>query len=109
MSTSSLTALLAQRSELDRQIGEAKQAQAQEAKAKIRALMDEAGLTLADLSDDVRVAKGLRSGKPAKGGVAVKFRNASTGETWTGRGMQPRWLRAALEAGAKLDEFRVHA
>lgn len=45
----------------------------------------------------------------AQGGVArdVRYRNAATGETWSGRGQQPRWLKAALEAGAKLTDFDV--
>lgn len=45
----------------------------------------------------------------AQGGMArdVRYRNAATGETWSGRGQQPRWLKAALEAGAKLTDFAV--
>lgn len=39
--------------------------------------------------------------------VAAKFRNAATGDTWSGRGSQPRWLREAIEAGAALEEFLV--
>lgn len=38
--------------------------------------------------------------------VAVKFRDAR-GNTWTGRGSQPRWLREELAAGGKLDDFAV--
>jgi DNA-binding protein H-NS len=41
-----------------------------------------------------------------KGKVPVKFRDG-TGNTWTGRGSRPRWLRAAIEAGRKLEEFAV--
>ena len=45
---------------------------------------------------------------PAKGGkVAVKYRNAATGDTWSGRGLQPKWLKAALAAGRKIEEFAV--
>lgn len=39
--------------------------------------------------------------------VAPKYRDASTGATWTGRGKQPRWLAAALKGGKKLDDFRI--
>lgn len=48
---------------------------------------------------------------PARKGArpAVKYRNAQTGETWTGRGLQPRWLKAALAAGAKLSDFTTDA
>lgn len=39
--------------------------------------------------------------------VATKYRNAATGDAWTGRGLRPRWLREALEAGAMLEDFLV--
>jgi len=39
--------------------------------------------------------------------VPVKFRDRS-GNTWAGRGAQPRWLREKLKAGAKLEDFDVH-
>ena len=38
---------------------------------------------------------------------AAKYRNASTGESWSGRGLQPRWLKAALASGKKLSDFAV--
>jgi DNA-binding protein H-NS len=40
--------------------------------------------------------------------VFPKFRNpAQPGETWAGRGKQPRWLTAQLRSGKKLDDFRI--
>lgn len=44
--------------------------------------------------------------KPSKA-IPVKYRNRETGEAWTGRGLMPKWLRAKLDAGAKLDDFLV--
>ena len=38
--------------------------------------------------------------------VPPRFRDAR-GNTWAGRGMQPKWLREALAAGATLDSLRV--
>lgn len=38
--------------------------------------------------------------------VAAKYRN-SNGDSWTGRGKTPIWLRDALNSGASLDSFRV--
>lgn len=40
-------------------------------------------------------------------GPAIRFRNAATGETWTGRGLQPRWLKQAIADGAQLSDFEV--
>jgi DNA-binding protein H-NS len=40
--------------------------------------------------------------------VAPKYRNpAQPGETWAGRGKQPRWLTAELRSGKELDDFRI--
>jgi DNA-binding protein H-NS len=65
--------------------------------------MSEYGLTLADLGS--RPAAAPR--KAAGGRVSPKFRHAATGETWSGRGLQPNWLKAALAGGAQLDDFRI--
>lgn len=47
--------------------------------------------------------------EPPKGprGAPAKYRNAETGETWSGRGLKPRWLTRALESGRLLHEFAV--
>lgn len=42
-------------------------------------------------------------------GSTVKYRNPATGETWTGRGLQPAWLKAQLAAGATLASFAVQS
>jgi DNA-binding protein H-NS len=47
-----------------------------------------------------------RAGKPL-GKVAIKYRDAATGDSWTGRGLKPRWLQAQLAAGRKIEEFAV--
>ena len=40
--------------------------------------------------------------------VAPKYRNPDNDkETWTGRGMKPQWLAAAIKAGKKLDHFLI--
>lgn len=98
-----LKELIAQKEALEREIDRTKQQGRLDAIAKVRALMDEYGLTPADLS-----AKGgskARAGTGKK--VAAKFRNTSTGDTWSGRGLQPKWLKAALASGRKLSDFAV--
>lgn len=37
----------------------------------------------------------------------VRYRNAATGETWSGRGLMPKWLKACVEGGQTLAEFDV--
>jgi DNA-binding protein H-NS len=50
----------------------------------------------------------VRRGRRPYPRVFPKFRNpAQPGETWAGRGKQPRWLTAQLRSGKKLDDFRI--
>jgi DNA-binding protein H-NS len=97
-----LQKLLEQKAALDKQIDAARKQARTDAIAKIKGLMAEYGLSAADLSAKSPAAKGTTRGK-----VAVKYRDKSTGDTWTGRGLQPKWLKAALAAGRKLDDFTV--
>jgi DNA-binding protein H-NS len=40
--------------------------------------------------------------------VLPKYRNPTKpGETWAGRGKQPRWLTAKLKSGNKLEDFQI--
>ncbi|AWV85217.1 H-NS histone family protein [Acinetobacter radioresistens] len=46
--------------------------------------------------------------KTTRKSVEPRYRNTENPEeTWTGRGKQPRWLVAALEKGAKLEDFLI--
>ena len=100
----SLKDLLAQKAALEKQIEEAGRNERQDAIAKVRALMADHGLTAADLIPSKSPARGAA----AKGSkVAAKYRNGETGDTWTGRGLKPNWLKAALAAGKTLEDFAV--
>jgi DNA-binding protein H-NS len=96
-----LKELLEQKAALEQQISQTQRDERQKAIAQVKSLMAEYGLTAADLS--ARPAKAARGG--AK--VAAKYRNKATGETWSGRGLQPRWLKAALAAGKKIGDFAI--
>jgi DNA-binding protein H-NS len=39
--------------------------------------------------------------------VKPKYRDPRTGDTWAGRGVQPRWLSAALKGGKKLEDYLI--
>lgn len=99
-------ALEKQAADLDKQLQDARRAERAGVIAQIKSLLTEHGLTVADL--------GLKPGKAATGGsasagrkVAPKYRNAQTGETWTGRGLQPKWVQAAVASGKKLEDFAI--
>jgi DNA-binding protein H-NS len=107
-----LTDLLAQKAALDKKIAEAQRAERSQAIQRVRELMAQYGLTLADLGKPgptgapKSIAKAGRKGKPL-GKVAPKYRDSATGDTWSGRGLKPKWLVAALAAGRTLDEFKL--
>ena len=102
----SLAEMIAQKEALEQKIAEATAQGRSEAIAKVKALMAEHGLTTADLGGTRKPASKTKA--PAKK-VAAKYHSASTGESWSGRGLQPRWLKAALAAGKKLSDFAVEA
>jgi DNA-binding protein H-NS len=99
----SLQDLLAQKEALDREIESTKKKERGDAIEKVRSLMAEYGLTAADLAP--KAATNAKRGTGKK--VAVKYRNTATGETWSGRGLQPKWLKAALASGRKISDFTV--
>lgn len=102
----SLQELLAQRAQLEQEIHSLQSAERGKVISQIRQLMGEFGLTMADVS-----GKGSQPKiSTVKGSTAhVKYRNHASGETWSGRGLQPRWLKAALAEGKSLTDFSVDA
>jgi DNA-binding protein H-NS len=96
----SLQELLDRKAALEKEIEVSRRQAKTDGIAKVRALMAEYGLSISDLTAKAPV-------KPTGGKVAAKYRNAATGETWSGRGLQPKWLKAALAAGRKIDDFVV--
>ncbi len=99
---SSLTELMAQKEALEKRIADARRTERADAIQKIKTLMDEYGLTTADLN-----AKS-GSGRTRKGSkVPAKYRDPASGSTWSGRGLQPKWLKAALSSGRKLSDFAL--
>jgi len=101
---STLKDLLAQKAAIEKQIEEASRNERADAVARVKALMAEHGLSLADLGSRGAAAKPTR-GTGAK--VAAKYRDKASGNTWSGRGLQPNWLKAALASGRKLEDFAV--
>ena len=81
----------------------ARKAERNTALAEIRSTMVEYGISIADL--------GLPSSRGQRGGAAksvpAKYRHPETGETWSGRGLRPRWLVAELDHGKPLDSFVI--
>jgi DNA-binding protein H-NS len=103
-----LQELLAQKAALEKQIAETQRQERADAIAKVKALMAEYGLSAADIVGKASPAP--RNSAPAGASgrkVAPKYRNPATGETWTGRGLQPNWLKTALASGKQLSDFAI--
>ena len=80
--------LLAQRAELEKKIELERAAARAKALATVRELCAEHGITADDL------APSASKGKPrSTGTVPPKYRDPATGQTWTGRGKEPTWIR----------------
>lgn len=103
MANPTIAELLVQKAALEKQIQDAQRNERADAVAKVRALMAEYGLSLADIG--TKAAAAPRSGATKK--VAAKYRNPVTQETWSGRGLQPKWLKAALASGRSLADFAL--
>lgn len=104
------------------------QKQANEIKAKdfsatvkeILSKMQAFGITVKDLQSP-KAGKGAKAGRPAKAKgavkapkaarkvgtpVAAKFRGPN-GETWSGRGLTPKWLTSLVAQGQSKESFAV--
>lgn len=101
---SDLDALVAQRDDLQRQIDALETERRAALIAKAQAALKALGVTAADLLPARDSRKAPRQRAPAP----VRYRD-DKGNTWTGRGKQPVWLREALAQGRTLGEFLVTA
>ena len=85
-----LAELIKQREELDAKIAEVHKAEFAGAITKIKAMVAEFGLSAKDIFGKGNNAP--KSGGASKTRVAPKYRDPSTGQTWTGRGKAPKWI-----------------
>lgn len=96
-------ALEKQQAALEKQLEDARRAERSGVISQIKSLMAQHGLGVADLGG----GKAVKATKTGGSKVAPKYRNAATGETWTGRGLQPKWVKAALASGKKLEDLTI--
>jgi DNA-binding protein H-NS len=103
---STVAELMAQKAEIEKKIADAQREERASAIAQVRSLMAQHGLTVADLASRSASPPRPATGK-AVSKVAAKYRDAVTGNTWSGRGLKPNWLKAALDGGKTLADFAV--
>lgn len=105
---STVAELLAQKAELDKKIAELQREERASAIAQVKALMAQHGLSIADLTPRAQAVRPGEKPRPNAGvKVAAKYRDPATGNSWSGRGLKPNWLKAALEGGKSLSDFAV--
>ena len=74
---------------------------------KAEGLKKELAALGADYAEVGRIALYGKRKSSLKGArVAPKYRGPD-GETWAGRGAQPRWMTAAIRSGKKRDDFLI--
>ena len=112
----------AQSKELDKQLALARRGERKAVVEQIKALMADAGLTIDDLAPSSKSKQAKQSKSPSISGarppgsrtsslagqkLPPRYRNPSTGETWTGRGLRPRWLQTAIDQGKTVEDFKI--
>ena len=88
MSTHSYKELLAQREALEQQIAAARKSEVAGAVQEIKSLIEAFGLTQDDIFSPTKHKQ-----KRETVSVAPKYRDPATGQTWTGRGKPPVWIK----------------
>ncbi|MCL1886686.1 MAG: H-NS histone family protein [Betaproteobacteria bacterium] len=71
---------------LQQQAEELRKKELSNAISQIKTIMAEYGITVSDLGN------GKKKGTKTKVPLAPKYRNPTTGETWSGRGKAPKWI-----------------
>lgn len=100
---STLEELVRRQVELEHAIARARDAQREMVLTEIRAIMTAQGLTVADLG---ATRSRPESAHAPRRPVAAKYRDEN-GNSWSGRGLKPKWLTQALDAGKSLTDFAV--
>lgn len=90
--------LQAQIAKLQKQAEEARQNEIIGAIAEIKIKMQEYGITAADLE----ITGKRKATTKTRAMVDAKYRDDSTGQTWTGRGREPKWI-----AGKDRNQFLI--
>lgn len=75
---------------------------------KLTAMAKAEGYSIAELFGGAKATTRKPSKGRATGKVPPKYRNpAKPGETWSGRGLPPRWMAAQLKKGKKREDFLI--
>lgn len=105
--TTVLPSLLAQKAELDKKIAKAKAEEKSAVLVQIRSAMEQYEITAEDLTAAPKRGRKDGSADPVeRKPVAPKYRDEA-GNTWTGRGKQPKWVAEALAGGLTIEDLLI--
>jgi DNA-binding protein H-NS len=84
-----LAELIKQKEALEVQISNTRQSELSDAISKVKALVAEHGLKASDIFKSVKTAN--KSSGRSK--VAAKYYDPTSGNSWSGRGKEPKWIQ----------------
>jgi len=95
----SLDELKTLKKDVDKAISGFKSRKRAEAMKEVQAVAKKHGISVDDL---------MGKGGKRKSKAVAKYRNpADTSQTWSGRGRQPAWFKAAVKAGKSLKSLEI--
>lgn len=101
--------IMAQIETLQKQAEEQRQRELADVIAEIRQKIRDYDLTAADLgflaAAPAVAERASRTGR--RGTVKPKYQDPVSGKTWSGRGVMPKWMKEAIDAGRSRDEFLI--
>lgn len=89
------------KTDIDKRLVELEKEQRTAALSEMREIAKRHGVSMEEMVE-------LATANASPTGALPKYRDpANPSNTWTGRGRKPKWLVAALEAGADIEEFAI--
>ena len=101
--TEEVQTLIEQRAAIDAKIAEAQRIAKTAGIIRVKSLMADLGIDLADLGANGATKRAAKSVKTAAAYVS------KDGRTWSGKGRHPFWLRDAMASGANPADFKISA
>ncbi len=98
--------LLKKIAELEHRASVIRETERSAAIVQIKSLMETFSIQPNELAGKAAPLLAKKSKNKSASKAPAKYRDSS-GNEWTGRGLQPRWLRAELAKGATLESFAI--
>lgn len=94
--------------ELTAMIEDAKKALAEKRETRRSDVIAKIRELAASIGVNVTIAEPASAPAKKRSKLPAKYRNpANAAQKWSGRGMKPKWLRALLEQGHRIEEFEI--